>query len=225
MHLTLTTRDRRRPRRLLCGLAVAVAAAGVAGFPPGTAQAAPAPHAVAGDRFSPTVVALATAALTARDEYAIDPRPETFHIYEERLAATAAGVAAEFAADPASVLAAWQRSDLAGQTAMLAALTQLGKDYEYAASDPAVGFDCSGLTAYAWRRAGVELPRQSSAQIDVAPSVADAEALGGDLVQYPGHVMLYLGFDDAMVHAANEATDVELAELPDRSLNWAAPEA
>ena len=35
--------------------------------------------------------------------------------------------------------------------------------------------------------------------------------------------MLYLGFSTAMVHAANEATNVELSVLPDRGLNWADP--
>lgn len=208
------------------GLAAAVASAMLAvGLAPDRASAAPAPRpaAVAGDRYSPAVVALANDALAARDAYAIDPRPESFHVYEERLAETAAGVATEFATDPATVVAAWQRSDLAGQTAVLAALTQLGNDYQYASSDPAVGFDCSGLTAFAWRRAGVELPTQSSSQIDVSPDIDGAAAVAGDLVQYPGHVMMYLGFGDAMVHAANEATNVELGQLPDRSLNWADP--
>ena len=34
--------------------------------------------------------------------------------------------------------------------------------------------------------------------------------------------MLYLGFADAIVHAANQASDVELS-CPGRSLNWANP--
>ena len=34
--------------------------------------------------------------------------------------------------------------------------------------------------------------------------------MAGDLVQYPGHVMLYLGVGDAIVHASNPSTDVEL---------------
>ena len=34
--------------------------------------------------------------------------------------------------------------------------------------------------------------------------------MAGDLVQYPGHVMMYLGVGDAIVHAVNRADDVEL---------------
>lgn len=226
MHLNPLAAGRRRfrPSRPLVGLAasLAVFSGGVA-LAPQAASAAPAPHVLDGDPYSPTVVALATSALAARDAYALAPGPESFHRYEDRLADAAGGVAAEFGADPTAVIAAWRRAKLASQTAVLAALTQLGNDYQYASSDPAVGFDCSGLTAFAWRRAGVELPPQSGSQIDVSPDVDSAEAVAGDLVQYPGHVMLYLGFDSAMVHAANEATNVELSQLPDRSLRWADP--
>lgn len=224
MHSSFVAVGRRARRHLLTGLAAA-SAIGTVGIAPTIAEAAPSPvpAAVAGDPYSPTVVALATNALSARDVYAVEASPESFHRYHERLAATAAAVAAEFAADPAVVEAAWQRADLPNQTAVLAALTQLGNDYQYASSDPAVGFDCSGLTSFAWRRAGVELPPQSGSQIDVSPRIDGTQAVAGDLVQYPGHVMMYLGFADAVVHAANEATDVELSELPDRGLNWADP--
>jgi hypothetical protein len=34
--------------------------------------------------------------------------------------------------------------------------------------------------------------------------------MAGDLVQYPGHVMMYLGVGDAIVHAVNHKDDVEL---------------
>jgi cell wall-associated NlpC family hydrolase len=222
MHSQLVAVGRSTRRRLLTGVAVASAIIGC-GLGPNVADAAPAPTVDAGDPYSPTVVALATHALSARDVYAIDASPESFHRYQDRLAATAVAVAIEFSADPAVVEEAWRRAGLPNQTAVLAALTQLGNDYQYASSDPAVGFDCSGLTSFAWRRAGVELPPQSGSQIDVSPRIDGAQAVAGDLVQYPGHVMLYLGFSDAMVHAANEATNVELSVLPERGLNWADP--
>ena len=222
MHAQLAAVGRRTRRRVLTGVAVATAIVGV-GLAPTVVDAAPAPTTDAGDPYSPTVVALATNALSARDLYAVDASPESFHRYQERLDATAAAVAVEFGTDPAVVESAWRQADLANQTAVLAALTQLGNDYQYASSDPAVGFDCSGLTSFAWRRAGVELPPQSGSQIDVSPRIDGAQAVAGDLVQYPGHVMLYLGFSTAMVHAANEATNVELSVLPERGLNWADP--
>jgi len=224
MHAKPVSVGRRTRWHLVAGIAVAIAAlGGNAGFAPAIAVAAPASASVVVDPYSPTVVALAAHTLAARDAYAIATSPESFHRYQDRLAATATAVAVEFATDPAVVLQAWQRADLANQTAVLAALTQLGNDYQYASSDPAVGFDCSGLTSFAWRRAGVELPPQSGSQINVSPRIDGAQAVAGDLVQYPGHVMLYLGFSNAMVHAANEATNVELSLLPDRGLNWADP--
>ena len=42
------------------------------------------------------------------------------------------------------------------QEALLAALTQLGVAYRSSTSEPGVGFDCSGLTSFAWGRAGVD---------------------------------------------------------------------
>jgi cell wall-associated NlpC family hydrolase len=106
---------------------------------------------------------------------------------------------------------------------VLAALSQLGVSYQSNSSEPGVAFDCSGLTAYAWGRAGVQLYRQSSVQISDASPRARETALAGDLVQYPGHVMMYLGVGDAIVHASNPETDVELSTLRDRSYSWGDP--
>lgn len=213
-------RTGRRPLLILVAPLAAVGLLAATGSP---ASAAPAPAGVAGDPHSPTVALLAQAALTARDVFVVAGDPASLHAYQGSLAATAQAVAAEFAADPAVVHAAFGAADLQHQTAVLAALSQLGVAYRYATSEPGVGFDCSGLTAFAWSRGGVELPHQSSAQMDAAPRVDGGTATAGDLVQYPGHVMLYLGFGDAIVHAANQASDVELSHAGDRSLNWADP--
>ena len=112
--------------------------------------------------------------------------------------------------DPLAVRDAWARADMPHQKAVMAALAELGKPYRYATSDPAVGFDCSGLTAYAWLRAGVDIANQSGAQIRAAAPRDHASAMAGDIVQYPGHVMMYLGVGDAIVHAVNPGRDVEL---------------
>lgn len=220
--------NRSTARRRLAGLIAAVATLGVGlGVSAGAASAAPGPvpAAIAGDPYSAAVVAVSNEALAARDIYAMSGTAETYHTYERRLGEVAGALAFEFAADPAVVAASLRGAGLDNQTAVLSALTQLGNEYQYASSDPAVGFDCSGLTSFAWRRAGVTLPPQSGSQIDVSVPVGPENAEAGDLVQYPGHVMMYLGFDRAMVHAANEATRVELSQLPDRSLSWADPSA
>ena len=106
----------------------------------------------------------------------------------------------------------------------MAALSQLGVAYEYNSSSPGSGFDCSGLTAFAWGRAGRALAHQSSAQIDAASPRDGLSARAGDLVHYPGHVMMYLGVGGAIVHAANEESDVELSFLRDhRAVRFGEP--
>ena len=68
--------------------------------------------------------------------------------------------------DPAGLRDAWARADLPHQKAVLAALTQIDRPTATSTSDPGVGFDCSGLTAFAWARAGVDHhpPEQRPAQ-------------------------------------------------------------
>ena len=41
-------------------------------------------------------------------------------------------------------------------------------------------------------------------------------------MQYPGHVMMYLGVGDAIVHASNPSTDVELS-FTSRSVRFGDP--
>ena len=89
--------------------------------------------------------------------------------------------------------AAWRATDDVHQTALLTALTQLGVEYRSATSEPGVGFDCSGLMLYAWGEAGFTLTRQSGSQISEADARDEDTAKAGDLAQYPGHVMMYLG--------------------------------
>lgn len=58
---------------------------------------------------------------------------------------------------------------------------QLGDGYAYGASGPD-GFDCSGLTMYAFARAGISLPHNSQAQAGMGRSVARDDIRPGDLV-------------------------------------------
>ena len=105
------------------------------------------------------------------------------------------------------------RSGLAVQ----AALAQQGTPYRFATSTPGVGFDCSGLTAYAWGQAGVGLPHQSSAQYASTPHVPIDQAQPGDLLFFYSpisHVSIYLG-NGMQVHAPNTGTTVSVA-----AVNW-----
>jgi len=134
-----------------------------------------------------------------------------------RLRDEAANLAAAELGLPAAMMRdAWGRTELDKQTALLAALTQLGVPYRSNSSEPGVGFDCSGLTTYAWGVAGVDLVRQSRAQINASKRVERAAAEVGDLMYYPGHVMMYLGIGDAMVHSRQRGSEVEITFLTGR---------
>jgi cell wall-associated NlpC family hydrolase len=78
-----------------------------------------------------------------------------------------------------------------------------------------VGFDCSGLTQYAYAQAGVTIPRNSRAQYSALPKVSRGSLQAGDLVfwawnpsnwQTIHHVAIYLG--DGRVLQAPESGDV-----------------
>jgi len=80
--------------------------------------------------------------------------------------------------------------------AVAIALAQVGDNYSTGGSGPNA-FDCSGLTMYAWRRAGVQLEHYSYDQYNQTKHVSVKEALPGDLVFYldngAHHVGMYIG--------------------------------
>ena len=68
-------------------------------------------------------------------------------------------------------------------------------------STPGVGFDCSGLTSYAWRVAGVSIPHQSALQYATTPHVPVTDVQPGDLIYlfHPiSHVEMYIGNGQAI---------------------------
>lgn len=82
-----------------------------------------------------------------------------------------------------------------GVDALRAAATQLGKPYVWGAEGPS-SYDCSGLTSWAFEKAGVTLPRSSSQQALVGKSVSWDDLRPGDLVFYyspVSHVGIYAG--------------------------------
>ncbi|MEI7617054.1 MAG: NlpC/P60 family protein [Actinomycetota bacterium] len=125
-------------------------------------------------------------------------------------------VANRLGIEPARMVEAWAGVDIEHQTALMAAMSQLGVRYRRNTSAPGVGFDCSGFTAYAWSVAGVEIAHQSRSQVRNAAVRTIDSARAGDLVYYPGHVMLYLGVDTAIVHAPTSGRTVEVGILGNR---------
>ncbi|ANI38568.1 glycoside hydrolase [Mycolicibacterium vaccae 95051] len=81
------------------------------------------------------------------------------------------------------------------------ALTQLGVPYQWGGTTPGVGLDCSGLTQWAYREAGLDLPRLAQEQ-DVGGAVAAGSVLPGDLAVWDGHVAMIVG-NGIMVEAGD----------------------
>lgn len=99
--------------------------------------------------------------------------------------------------------------------AVSAAYSQIGVAYRYAAELPGVAFDCSGLTKWAWGRAGVSLPHQSGRQFKVTSAVPRDMVAPGDLIFYYspiGHVGIYIG-GGQMIHASSPAQPVEITNV------------
>jgi NlpC/P60 family/LysM domain len=95
-------------------------------------------------------------------------------------------------------LALWSpeaSADTPGAAAVRSARSQIGVPYRRQGAQPGVGFDCSGLTMWAWSQAGVELSHSSYDQAAMFDAVSPDNLALGDLVlnESRGHVVLYSG--------------------------------
>ncbi|MDN5854059.1 MAG: C40 family peptidase, partial [Actinomycetia bacterium] len=106
------------------------------------------------------------------------------------------GGAAPQSADAASAPAS-ARTPQKVKKAASVAKRQIGDPYVYGATGPN-SFDCSGLTQYAYGKAGIGLPRTSDAQARHARSVSRKNLRRGDLIFFHSggnvyHVGIYWG--------------------------------
>lgn len=78
------------------------------------------------------------------------------------------------------------------------------------------GFDCSGLTKYAFAAAGLNLPHYSGAQYQIGKKVSRENIQRGDLIFYgPGgsqHVAIYLG-NGQMIEAPQSGQNVQVSPV------------
>jgi cell wall-associated NlpC family hydrolase len=136
--------------------------------------------------------------------------------------ALATTVASIYGVDPARLSAAWAAADQEHQVALLSAIGQIGVRYRTLGGSPETGFDCSGLTSWAWAQAGRTIAHQSRTQINAAAARTGLTAMPGDLVFYPGHAMMFVG-EGLMVHSPQRGKTVEIDDLPSRSLRFGDP--
>lgn len=92
-------------------------------------------------------------------------------------------------------------SSVQGLRALNAAKTQQGLPYIWGGETAGLGFDCSGLTQWAWRQAGYSIPRTASQQYYGMAHVPLNSLQPGDLLFYfnldgdhqVDHVVMYVG--------------------------------
>ncbi|HEY6566270.1 MAG TPA: NlpC/P60 family protein [Actinomycetota bacterium] len=155
--------------------------------------------------------------MLAEQEALADQLGREYRDYLARQQAAAAAAAASAAADqsggttpPSGTPPTTPPSDfdpppvgVGASAAIAAARSVLGTAYVWGAADPGVGFDCSGLTMYAWAHGGVSLPHSSASQASAGTVIPTSSMAAGDLLFFYSpisHVALYIG-GGMMIHA------------------------
>ncbi|MEU8173351.1 C40 family peptidase [Microbispora hainanensis] len=154
----------------------------------GALSALPAAAASATVTSPPPAPAPAPAVTSALTSAVVPPAPPTTTTTATRPAPTA-----ENSATRKFTKAALQQEK--AERAIKVAKKQLGDPYVWGATGPGA-FDCSGLVQFAWRKAGVKLPRTTWAMLRHAKKKVSLSRLKpGDLIftSGGGHVGMYLG--------------------------------
>jgi len=108
---------------------------------------------------------------------------------------------------------------VATHPAVRVATAMLGAPYHYGGSNPR-GFDCSGLVYYAFREAGIRVPRTTGAQLRHAQPVPLADIVPGDLLFFHqryrrvSHVGIYVG-GGWFIHAPSRGKRVSYESIQD----------
>ena len=104
-----------------------------------------------------------------------------------------------------------------GMQIVQAARSKIGVPYVWGATGPN-SFDCSGLTQWAFKKAGISLPRTSQAQSQAGERVSLSNLKPGDLIFFyspVSHVGIYAG-NGQMIEAPRSGSDVRISSVSHR---------
>ncbi|MFC4119403.1 C40 family peptidase [Nonomuraea zeae] len=139
-------------------------------------------------------------------------RSESVETFTVKAATTAVTSKAATAARQRAARIARQQAK--ARKAIAVAKNQIGDPYRYGATGPG-SFDCSGLVQYAWKKAGVRLPRVASSQFSrIRNKVSWRNLRPGDLMFFSGlgHVGMYVG-KGKMIHSPRTGERVRIDKL------------
>ena len=105
-------------------------------------------------------------------------------------------------------------SNVNGQQAANIASGFVGSPYVWGASNPSIGFDCSGLVKYVYQQLGVNLPHSSGAQFNSGYAVNINSLKPGDIVFFSNrgsldHVGIIVSSDGTFIHASTPRSGVK----------------
>ncbi|MFD0685827.1 NlpC/P60 family protein [Actinomadura fibrosa] len=101
--------------------------------------------------------------------------------------------------------------------ALRLAMSKIGRPYVWGAAGPST-FDCSGLTMWAYKQVGINLPHYTGSQWNAGTHVSESELQPGDLVFFYSdlhHMGMYVG-GGKMLHAPHTGDVVKIAPMAGR---------
>ena len=96
------------------------------------------------------------------------------------------------------------------------AMQYLGVPYVWGGASPSQGFDCSGLTTFAFAQIGVSLPHHAASQYNYGVAVSRDDLQPADLVFFNGlgHMGMYIG-GGQFIHAPHTGDVVKISSIHD----------